>query len=885
MEKKLEQNELFQSSHLMILNCYTIFSAILLGESLLLGWEKWALVLIVCAVVASWTLHIRQRLDDTARIWIYSTLMMVTFFFYGIHQTSTFDIAAVMLAVIMIYTMTGIKALITLCQITFYITFAFDIITMVSAGQVMDSLDVTRSMLHIALVTMGGWIARTIIEKWGKVLMKSAEEIFMLKEATTRLNDFLANISHEIRTPVNAVIGLTGVCLEKEKDEEIKTDLQSISAAGKRVGEQISDILDYSEIDMNRLAVNTEDYMLSSILNDLVAELSPYRNPEIELIIDVDAGLPAVMHTDTFKLKKILWHLIMNGLKYTKSGGVYVHITHVHHEYGINLCVEVRDTGIGMSEHEIDHIFDQFYQADSGRTRSTSGLGLGLAIVNGFVRSLGGFLAIESKPGEGSTVRISIPMEVVDEENCMSLESPEKFVLGAYLHFEKFEDPHVRDFYNRMVRNIVMGLRVQMHRVDNLEGLKKLVDGVYFTHLFVGKEEYESDIEYMEELAKSKVVAIIADDEFELPPGSNAIIMRKPFFCFPVIAVLNTKVGDIRKAEEKLYCNGARALVVDDEPMNLTVAKGIFKQYGMVVETAPGGKEAIEMCRENEYDLIFMDHMMPEMDGIETMKRIRSEVGRSKLHGDVPIVALTANAVSTAKEMFIKEGFDGFVSKPIELNELERVLRKVLPKTLISTRIDGQEETSENAEVKVEKEAPSTDPFVIIEAFGVDTRKGLSYSQNDRDFYKTLMLQYGDESAEKLRDIDRFLAEDDLKNYAIVLHAIKSTSKMIGALGLSEKAKELELAAKAGDGALVREKNDETVKEYEILATKILELFGEKRDESETGHGAGDADEEDGDILEFGADNEDDEVLEFGAEEKSETGHDEIMEFGPEEDE
>ncbi|MCR4755993.1 MAG: response regulator [Lachnospiraceae bacterium] len=833
---KLDQNELFKSSQLMILNLFSILAVILIGESLLLHWETWALVLIAAGLIISWALHIRQSINDNARLWIYSFLMMATFFFYGAHQTSTFDLALVMVAVMSVYTMTGQRTLILLCQITFYITFAYEIIIMYLNGEQFDSLVITRSLLHIALVTAVGWVARTIIEKWSKVLSKSSDEISALRDATTRLNDFLANISHEIRTPVNAVIGLTGVCIGKEKDAEVKKDLLAIEEAGKRVGEQISDILDYSEIDMNKLAVSTEDYMMSSLLNDLVTELTPYKRNNIELVIDVDANLPSVLNTDVSKLKKIMWHLVVNGLKYTKEGGVYVHITSVPREYGVNLCVEVTDTGIGMSEAEIERIFDRFYQADSGRSRATSGLGLGLTIVNGFVRSMGGFLTIESQSGKGTTVRISIPQGVADESHCMSVESPDKLVLGAYLHFEKFDNPHVRDFYNAMVKDIVQGLRVTMHRVDNIDGLKKLASGVKFTHLFVGKEEYESDVEFMENLAEDTVVAIVADDAFELPEGSKSRIMRKPFFCFPVIAVLNSNPHEQAREEEKLYCKGVRALVVDDEPMNLTVAIGIFRQYGMKVETAPSGTDAIELCRENKYDIIFMDHMMPGMDGVEAMKRIRSEWSRDKSRiNDVPIVALTANTVSTAKEMFIREGFDGFIGKPVEIAELERVLRKVLPKSAFVSAddiipadepIQDKAAATETINISEDNNDNGANCLNELKTLGVDTSVGLGYSQNDVEFYKTLLMQYGSEGSDKRIKAEEFRDKQAYDDYAIVVHSVKSTSKMIGAKDLSEKARQLEMAAKEGRIDVIDELHDETMEEYKVLSEGILSILG-----------------------------------------------------------
>ena len=810
-EKGIERNELFKTSHMVILIAFTVFSLILMGESFLMGWEKWALVVIFVGIAISWTLHIRQILTEYNRLWVYSFFMMGTFFFYGTHDTSTFDLATVMASVIILFTMTGMKQMIALCLITYYLTMAYELISMAHAGYVFDSLEISRVFLHLAVMLMIGWFARVIIDKWLMVLGRSMDEIEFLKDATNRLDDFLANVSHEIRTPVNAVIGLTGVCIEKDEDGDLTDDLKSILEAGKRVGEQISDILDYSEIDRKMLVRNDDDYMLASVLNDLVNQLRPYKREEIELVIDVSPAIPSVMRGDVNKLKKVLWHLIMNGLKYTSEGGIYVRIDSVEEEYGINLRIEVTDTGMGMTPAELERVSERFYQADSGRARQGSGLGLGMPIVKGFVASMGGFMTMESAKGKGTTVRVSLPQGVADREGCMSLTNRQNLCLGAYLHFDKYPDPNVREYYNRMVSNIVHGLGVQMHRVDNIDNLKRLVSSVNLTHLFIAEEEYGTDPSYIEELANEFIVIVVADTGFRLPEGSRARIMEKPFYCFPVVTVLNMELGDEEKVL-KMKCPGLEALVVDDEPMNLTVAKGIFKGYGMNITTVLSGQEAIDICRERSFDIIFMDHMMPGMDGIEAMKSLRSDKS-SKLK-DIPIVALTANAVSTAKEMFLSEGFDGFVSKPVEIAELERVLKRVLPPAAIEyEKISGERNAGDNV-------------YSSLKKAGIDAGAGLRYSQRDKELYHTLLKQYIKEAPSKQEKINDYYQKKDFKNYEILVHALKSTSRMIGAADLSQKAKNLEELAKAGGTGITGELHDAMMALYKKTAAAILKSVG-----------------------------------------------------------
>ena len=565
-----------------------------------------------------------------------------------------------------------------------------------------------------------------------------------------------------------------------------------------------------------------------------------------------------------------------------------------------------------MSRAELEMVFERFYQADSGKTRSANGLGLGLSIANGFIRSLNGFLTIESEPQGGTTVRVSIPQKVVGNDYCMSIRNPERLCLGAYLRFEKFQNPHVREFYNSMVKDLVLGLGVKMQRVNNMADFKKLAKASDFTHVFIGKKEYEEDPEFMNALAKKAMVAVICDDAFQAPDDSEIHLMRKPFYCVPVISFVNSNKADQGKTKGRLFARGVRTLVVDDERMNLLVARQIFSGYGMEVSTVFSGPEAIEYVRNHETDLIFMDHMMPGMDGVEAMKRIRAVYGKE--NRDVPVVALTANAVSTANEMFLREGFDAFLPKPIVITELERVLKKVLPKSRLTMEIPGADKktdptasrkektalpvsskgsgtesgkeisrTSESAASPVSmerssgtvhasgKETSPDDTLGALKALGIDTGSGLMYCQNDMDFYQELLLQYAGEAAGKTGTANKNLKDGDLRNYEILVHALKSTSKMIGAAELSEVAYTLEKAAKKGDEETIRKGHSNAMREYARLANGILRIFGKQSDN------AGSEQAQDDEILEFAPEAEtDDEILEFFPETDNE-----ILEFMP----
>ena len=877
-----EKNDMFRTGNLVLLLGYTIFAIMHVVITFLLGWDKWVLFVIGAFVGICWGIHIKSIFTSNQRLWVIAFIMMINYFIYGVHLTSTYDLAIVMAAIMMLFIMTGVKPLITLCQITYYISMTYDLGKYAMDGGKFDILMICRIIMHYSVITMLSYFLKTIINKWDEVEAASQVEIDQLTESTNRLNDFLANVSHEIRTPVNAIIGLTGICIDKEKDEDNKKDLEAVRQAGRRVSEQIGDILDFSEIDRGNIVCNLEDYMLSSAMNDLMNDIREMKKEGVEIVIDIDPTIPAVMNTDVTKLKKIIKALVSNGIKYTTEGGVYLKLHSEKQDYGVNLCIEVSDTGIGMTEEELEKVYERFYQTDSGRTRTGSGLGLGLSIVSGFVSLLGGFMTITSKKDEGTTVRVSLPQKVVENEPCASINETKNVRVGSYLSTFGFKNPMVREFFIHQSVSMSGGLGLEVHRVENIENLKKISKTIELTHLLVGEDEYKKDQSTINEFAKNVVVMVLSDSNIEAPSGTKIRVIKKPFYVFPFVAALNSSLVDTDSSHLTLRLKGVHALVVDDEPMNLVVAKGIFKQYGMEVSTATSGAESIEMCRDHKYDIIFMDHMMAGMDGVEAMKKIRADV--KGLNHEIPIVALTANAMSSAKQMFISEGFDGFVSKPIEIEELERTMKRVIPADLISfvseeemdaDTINALNEKSENdivdASTEIEESLDSIKDKLA--RLGIDIETGLMYCGGDTDLYDELILQFAEEASDKRKKLRAFYNDKDMKNYEIIIHAAKSTSKMIGAGELSDDAMKLERAAHDFDMSYIDENHLRVIDNYKKITDGILEAYGKnKADEVEL------PDSDSDEVMEFEA-SDNDEVFEFAA-----SSEDEVMEFGASDD-
>ena len=820
------EQERQRAAHLLILLCYTILTIVLTGESLLLGWETEAIVLLLLGVVVCWTVHFTEKFPVDISVWIYFILTMLAFFFYGIHETSIYDMAPVMMVIILIYSTTEMYSIIRLCVVVYFFTMTYDLFFVMGKSMELTPLSITRTLLHFLLVYMAGWLMKVVMQRRRQERKNNDSRIAGLEETNRRTEDFLTNVSHELRTPINAVTGISAVMLKREEDAEKRKEIASIQEAGQRLFSQIEDILDYTEIDTGKMKVSKEPYVLLSLLNDVITGsqmLTEENAPEV--IFDVDAKIPSALVGDARKIKKILRHLIDNAVRFTKKGGVYVRVYTLTKPYGVNLCMEVSDTGIGIEKEDLEKITEKFFKSDGGKNRRTGGLGLGLPIVYGMVTVMEGFMQVDSNLNDGTTVTVSIPQAVADAAPGMVLENRTSLSLACYVRLEKYEIPKVREYYNEMISHLVTGLDVPLHRVSDLEELKKLVSVYRLTHLFAGREEYEESRQFLDSLDQDVEIIVVADERFALPDNGRVKLLNKPFYSFMIASVLNAEAsGDTEILKEKrMLCPGVKVLVVDDEPMNRRVAEEIFKGYQMQVQTAESGRMAIDLCEREDFDLVFLDHMMPEMDGIETLKRLR------KIHTDsgrgLTVIAFTANAVSGAREMFLKEGFDEFVSKPIEYSEMEHVLRKVLPKSAIIW-VDENIENIEKGDKNFEKDSRH-------EVVQINTKSALAYCKNDMNFYQELLHKFVVDADKKKSEIDHYFKREDYDNYRIVIHALKSTAKMIGADALSELAQELEAAVQNKDIGYVREHHEEMLLEYSRVVDRISETMDDKKNDTD----------------------------------------------------
>ncbi|MBO4374223.1 MAG: response regulator [Lachnospiraceae bacterium] len=657
----------------------TIASVGLVVENYLMGWEFWVPVVVLAGMILIWMISLTDRIDQDLRILFHFGFAALLVFYHGIHRTSLFDSALIVVLVMATYSVLRKVYMMHFMLAEFFAILFIQLINLPEGEPVVyDRLTVSRLLLQIVVVL---FVYNVSVRSINDRIDDDEEKKVMdrlIASNNESMEDFLSNISHELRTPVNVVNGMSDLLIKKGAGSEA----MSIKGAGVRLACQIEDIQDYTECKKEDVYLDEENYMSTSLINDVVTSFRMNDNAkDLELVVDLDPLVPTMMYGDIKKLHKIYRHLLENAVKFTRRGGILVRMYSENTDYGVNLTIEMTDTGIGMSRNDLHSVTEGMYQANKKRNRSSGGIGLGLFIVYGFAHSMGGFVRIESEKRNGTTIRVTVPQKVVDGTPCLALRDSFDGAVLFHVRPDKYKVPGLRDFYREMASNLAKGIRVPLYAAETVYEVERLKEKLKVSHVFMGQEEYEENKGYFEELAKEDiVVAVSADKDIQMPAESRILLMPKPLYAYPVIRILNdgssAQIADLEEKAERPSFEGVSALIVDDEPMNLVVASSLFREYGMSIDTAGSGKEAIRKYHDNDYDVIFMDHMMPEMDGVETMKQIRTLAG--DLGREIIIVALTANAVSGAREMFIREGFDGFIAKPIDTKDYERVMLRVL---------------------------------------------------------------------------------------------------------------------------------------------------------------------------------------------------------------
>lgn len=545
-------------------------------------------------------------------------------------------------------------------------------------------------LLGAAINAMLGKLAQT-----EEALREAQKDATAANEAKSR---FLANMSHEIRTPLNAVMGMTGLLRESELNDEQREYVETIYQGSESLLTIISDILDFSKIEAGKLELEEQPFNLRGAI-ELTLDIMSARAGEkgLELLYYIDPGVPDTIRGDSVRLRQILLNLLANAVKFTDHGEVLVtvrrggHAPHNHHNNGLLLHFAVADTGIGIPPERANRLFHQFSQIDASTTRKYGGTGLGLAISKRLAELMGGDMWVESTgvPGEGSIFHFTISSAAAELPPPEYLSAPQPQLSGKRVLIVDDNATNRRV----LVRQIQQWGMTGLTTGSPLEALEWLRQGERFDVGLLDMQMREMDGQ-----ALAHAIRRIGDERTtdQLPLIILSSVMERDLNKqrTDVIATLSKpiKVGALYETLQRLFDKATPAAVVapstpklplaehyplklllaEDNLVNQKLAMQLLKRLGYTADIAENGLQVLEMLQTNSYDVVLMDVQMPVLDGLEATHRIRIELPPD----DQPyIIAMTANAMSGDREACLAAGMDGYVSKPVQVGELETALK------------------------------------------------------------------------------------------------------------------------------------------------------------------------------------------------------------------
>ena len=514
----------------------------------------------------------------------------------------------------------------------------------------------------ISLVAI--WFCSSVASTLIELLNNQNQKLLRAVEEANRANEsksaFLSNMSHEIRTPMNAIVGITDIMLRTKRDPAEERYLLNIKNSGTALLSIINDILDFSKIESGKMTVVNDNYSFYSMLDDLsLIFWNRIGDKKIELLYDIDINMPDYIYGDAIRVRQLIINIVNNAIKFTDEGFVRLSVKVGKIEGNdIELFISVADSGQGIKEEDMPKLFSSFEQVNTKKNHSKEGTGLGLAISKQLINMMGGEIGVDSEFGKGTTFSFNIHQSITDKTVMPNYDD-----LKQALSEKKIAVAVKDEMLEASMRQLFATLGVSV--ADSV--LDKADYDICFTE--------ESEINHIS--ATTKYILVNPYDD--IADRDSGIIFSKPLYISNLYGAIVEGKNDadvVEEKEEQITFEGKKILLVEDNAVNTKVALLLFKPLMMEIDTAQNGQVALEMVQKKHYDLVFMDHMMPVMDGVEATLAIR------KLGGDyytnLPIIALTANVISEAKDVLLSAGMNDITTKPISMDNVIGILKKWL---------------------------------------------------------------------------------------------------------------------------------------------------------------------------------------------------------------
>jgi signal transduction histidine kinase/CheY-like chemotaxis protein/HPt (histidine-containing phosphotransfer) domain-containing protein len=685
-------------------------------------------------------------------------------------------------------------------------------------GMTVPKMNYYQDVYRMALIlTALGLVLMLVLDYF---LVRLTVAKFRSEEENKSKSSFLAMMSHEIRTPMNSIVGMSELLMRKNLSDEMFENVSVIRQAGNTLLAIINDILDFSKIESGHLQIEAGEYHFSSLVNDVINVIRErLTEKSLDFFVTVDGRIPARLIGDEVRVRQILINLLDNAVKYTHKGFISLEIGKENlDESRVKLFFKVSDSGIGISEENLGMLFNDFVRLDMKRTQGIEGTGLGLSITNALCKAMGGEILVSSKYNEGSVFTAVITQTFVGSQCAAQVDRPEQKRVLLY------ED---RPAYAASFMNTMKGLNVEAVQAANLQEFVKDLEAGSYNFAFVSSK-FAMDCIPAWGKCTTPLELVIMLELGEVCPYQGAVTMLMPVYANNLANVLNG-IHDghhySMDTQIRFAAPSARVLIVDDIATNLRVAAELMSPYKMHIDTCMSGPVAVDMVRrqalqDKRYDIIFMDHMMPGMDGIEATACIRAMEDIALYYRETPVVMLTANAISGQREIFLKNNVDDFLAKPIEMQKLAAILEKWIP----------DKKKTDAAPPPVNGGGGRKLPVIT----GINTQAGLANSGGSLNAYCNILSIFSRDIQDRIGGIRDAVEAGELTSYTIIVHALKSASRSIGALEIGDTAEELENAGKNQDWSSIKKKTEPFLLQMQKLTENITAALAQYAAERES---------------------------------------------------